>query len=215
MPSGVPLLVTSGFVHPGPIAQMGVYRLLRQCTDLTVRRERGLGVLERLEAARCPLCATYFHHPEDASGLVDGLDRYVREGGSLLAFHSVSASFKGNVKFEALMGGVFTRHGPVCRLSIACEGADEIDEVVDEPYEHRISGEVDTVCTWRRAEVPGNAGARAGAHEATSGVAAWTRRVGAGRVAYLALGHRGSVWRSPGVAAIVQRIVDWCTGGAN
>jgi uncharacterized protein len=159
------------------------------------------------------LCVGYFHHKRDLPEIVDALDAYVSSGGAFLALHGVSASFKGNTRFESLLGGVFTRHDSIQELGINCSQdgparSPVATTVVDEPYEHRVLDETQVICRWQKSRVHETG-------EASLEPCAWHREYGAGRVGYLSLGHRSGVWDDSGVRSILHDLIRWCnTGGA-
>ena len=174
-----------------------------------MRRARSIAAIARLDPAVHRLCVAYFHCTGDRPDLVQALDSYVREGGSLLALHSVSASFKGNSLFAGLLGGVFTRHDPIDALEVHRMGSSEWVPftVTDEPYEHRLSTAVSVTHRWRS---PGTSEVADGGEPC-----AWTRSHGTGRVGYLSLGHRSEVWEVPGVEWILRELFAWCIGEAS
>ena len=213
--------MTAGALHPNLLAQVRAHRAVGRAFGGKVRWDFGLSALRGLDPDIHELCVCYFHHQRDHPQTVRVLADYVFRGGAFLALHGVSASFKGNASFERLLGGVFTGHSVVERLQLirtvpetnglaldrhVCPAGDAsgplMPEVIDEPYEHRIGAEVTVLCSWQKA---GDDVSR------SPEPCAWTRTHGAGRVAYLALGHRAAVWNSPEVLSILGDLVQWCT----
>ena len=119
-------LGSAGLIHPTPIAQLRLAHLLLAVAGEVNRsaaqdggfkpegliHRRHTGGIRRLCELSPPLLALYFHHPREDPSLVEAITRYVRNGGTLLAIHGVSASFKGSDEFATLLGGRFTGHAP-------------------------------------------------------------------------------------------------------
>jgi len=192
------VFLTAGVAHPGMVNQWAAYRAVTRVFGAAPSVIRGLGHVGELDPHKHPVCAAFFHHSKDAPSAVRALSSFVTSGGRLLALHGVSASFKGNEEFEALLGGVFIGHGPVALLKVEGTAVAPLSRgsVRDEPYRHRISGTVTVVATYTLGE--------------TSEPCAWYRPYGAGCVGYLSLGHRCAVWRNPAVQELLGHLATGC-----
>jgi hypothetical protein len=144
----------------------------------------------------------YVHTEAISSIALTRLDRFLQQGGGMLAVHAASASFKDEPRFVELLGGQFVEHGPVESFEVRpTEPASELFagippfSVTDELYQHQYD--------------PGNR-----IHFYTTvgderEPVVWTRYHGAGRVCYCSLGHTLSAMRQPQVWQILQRGLSW------
>lgn len=125
---------------------------------------------------------------------VTALERYVEQGGSILALHSASASLKGDTRYGNLLGGVFSAHGPVEEFDVRstphASGEHRIT-VRDERYTHTLTRDVRVLL------------------ESDGEPVCWTHTVGRGRVAYLSLGHCAGVITNPAVEAVMKELWTW------
>jgi type 1 glutamine amidotransferase len=206
------LYISSGVGHPTLRAQLRAYNAVREVTGGSLRWVHRLRALTDLNPEYQKLCIGNFHHKPDHPEIVDALDSYVGSGGAFLALHGVSASFKRNGRFEQMLGGVFTGHDSIQELALECghDGPSQSEvatTVIDEPYEHRVAGEIQVICRWKKTG-PLTAGG------VTNEPCAWQREYGRGRVGYLSLGHRSAVWDNPAVRSILRELISWLTKDA-
>ena len=192
------VVVAPGLVHPGPRPTRELLRLLRSCADRGERitRVRRPGLLPRYLAASTPgstprRVVLYMHRQGLGDAWVTALERYVEQGGSILALHSASASLKGNTRYGNLLGGVFSGHGPVeafdVRSTPHASGGHRFT-VRDERYTHTLTRDVRVLL------------------ESDGEPVCWTHTVGRGRVAYLSLGHCAGVFTKPAVGAVMEQL---------
>lgn len=220
--TGPVVLVSDGIAHPGPLARAGLRAALARA-GAAVDRTIGLTKLPTVLAdagaeARFgsddsstkranplpSLVILYYHRkntPQARAGLVAALERYLRDGGAVIAFHAVTASFKSDDEYAALLGGRFVGHPPFGRFTVEpidpLPGAPtEPCEVTDERYEHEFVTEI-------------SEHARAGGQPLV-----WSRRIGAGALVYISFGHRARVFASVPVrrtiAAAVRFLASAC-----
>ena len=213
------MIVTAGLFHPSLFAQIQLVRRLRavaqRCGVSSVHWKRGLRGLQTI-APGIRLLVLYFQRKRPDAPIVKALDEYVASGGALFAFHSAAASFKGDQCYANLLGGVFISHAPVAELTIkrvykisASAGGMDQDSrerftVRDEPYLHRLTRPVDVRYRWLDDPIA----TQGGEGEPIS----WRTTHGAGRVYYLALGHRAKTFDHDGVKEVIRDGFAWCAG---
>ncbi len=195
------VVVAPGLVHPGPRPTRQLMRLLRSIRDdgeriVRLRRPAGLeSVLRREEPEATPSrVVLYMHRQGLGDPWVTALERYVEQGGSILALHSASASLKGDTRYSNLLGGVFSGHGPIGEFDVrsthVCAGQYNFS-LRDERYTHRLTRDVSVLL------------------ESDGEPVCWTHTVGQGRVAYLSLGHCSFVFTHPSVASVMKELWTW------
>jgi type 1 glutamine amidotransferase len=133
----------------------------------------------------------------------DGLRRAVRDGLGLVGIHTTA------YRAPAVLGAHYASHGPLpheSRFTVALDEHHPLTagiapfEIVHEHYELEVADDAEVLA--HRAAVDRD--------EPLLTV----RREGAGRVAYLQLGHDMRAWSEPGVRRLVARAADWATGSA-
>ena len=139
------------------------------------------------------------------------IERFVTQGGRLLALHTAVICWDNQPGWRALLGGGWewdrSWHPPLGPVAVtpsaAGRAAGLVDfSVTDEAY-HRLDPAADcSVLACAAAGDPAN-----GLHPV-----AWTRRHGAGRVAVDALGHDAASLEEPGHAALLAHLIDWLDG---
>ncbi len=173
-----------------------------------------LNVLTRLDEAGCQMVLSYTclskNVPEqkeptpeklsDAQAL--GLADWVRRGGALLAAHSATVLGESNPDLGLLLGGRFISHPPPLTFTVypvygehpITDGIQAFD-VHDEFYMERCEPSVDIhiIAVNQGAAYP----------------MVWSKPEGAGRVAYIALGHFPEVWNLPPYQRLMIQAADW------
>lgn len=134
------------------------------------------------------------------------IDRFVANGGRLLALHTAVICWDNQPGWRALLGGGWdwdrSWHPPLGPVAVtpnpAGRAAGLVDfRVIDESY-HWLDPAPDcTVLAWATT------GDRANGPQPV----AWTRRHGAGRVAVDALGHDAASLEEPGHAALIAHLI--------
>jgi len=202
------LLVSDGIVHPPLLGRFWLRRALRRMPGFCFERAASLESLPELPLERYRGLVFYFHHNTLSPGALEALDRYLRQGGGVLAIHSATASFKQADAYFEILGGRFTRHGPVRPFRVhPALAEDEVFgqiptfEVKDELYLHDCDP-ANRVHFY--AELDGQ-----------RQPLVWTRTHGQGRIGYCSLGHCVGTMRHPAVQAILKRGLAWaCREGA-
>ncbi|MBM4457580.1 MAG: ThuA domain-containing protein [Chloroflexi bacterium] len=133
---------------------------------------------------------------------VDGLTRWVRAGGGLLAVHSATVVGNSNPAYEALLGGAFISHPPQFAFTVyplsrehPITAGIEAFTVHDEFYIQRYDPSVDIHMIALDRGI---------AHPMV-----WTKTAGAGRVAHIALGHSERVWSLPLYERLLFQAAAW------
>ena len=232
------LVISSGIFHPSLAGRLALWRALRATPGVTLRHApfgpaeafRGAAsapveVLARADLPRADALVLFIHGKTISPPALDSLDRFVREGGGILAVHSATASFKETPRYTAILGGRFTGHPPVGPLEIRPSGVDEIFgpvapfTVTDEAYRHELADDIRVHFTARplrpatpqrtaRAQFP-----LAAAPPGEELPIVWTRRHGLGRICYAGWGHCSASLRHPSTVRILQAGLAWVCRG--
>jgi type 1 glutamine amidotransferase len=199
------LLVSAGLVHPLLPARFLLRRALATIPGYRFRRVASLEDLPSRPSFRA--IVLYVHTKTISSTALERLDRFLQQGGGLLAIHAASASFKEEPRFFELLGGQFIQHGPVESFEVQpAEPASDLFagipsfSVTDELYRHNYDPNnhihfYTTVGSEREPVV-------------------WTRYHSSGRVCYCSLGHTLNAMRHPQVWQILQRGLAWVCSSA-
>jgi type 1 glutamine amidotransferase len=142
------------------------------------------------------------------------LGAFVANGGAFIGTHSASDTLHSWPTFARLLGGEFARHGAVQegRLVVhsprhrITRGLPRSFRLTDEFYElaEALPSHTRVLLSLDPRSVPDEA--------AASVPLVWTRRYGAGRVFYDALGHLPATWRERRHRRIIARGLDWALG---
>jgi type 1 glutamine amidotransferase len=196
------LLVSDGFVHPSLLGRFWLRRSLLALPGFRFQRLASLEGLPHLSLGSLRAIVLYVHHKTLSLAALEGLDRFLKRGGGLLAVHSASASFQKQRRYHDILGGRFVTHGPVEEFVVqpadpdgAVWGDIAPFRVRDELYRH----EYDAANRIRLYTMVG---------EEREPVV-WTRRWGQGSVCYCSLGHTTSAMHHPAVQETLQRGLIW------
>lgn len=127
---------------------------------------------------------------------------WVQAGGGLLGLHAASVIGEGGQRLRRLLGGYFVEHPPEAEFTVmpmyrthpitrGVEAFTVQDELFVNAYEADIA--IHMVAQHRRVCHP----------------LVWTRREGAGRVAYIGIGHSEKVWTLPAYQQLVTQALAW------
>ncbi|KQN37417.1 hypothetical protein ASG37_10200 [Sphingomonas sp. Leaf407] len=144
------------------------------------------------------------------------LQRYVEDGGGVVAIHAAADSHYGWPWYARLIGGRFARHpqgtpeAAVSRTAhrhAATATLPKAFRIADEWYWFDdLSPDLDHLLTLDPQSI--------GSSEVNPKPLAWAHRVGKGRVFYTGLGHRRESWSDARVLAHVAGGLGWATGRA-
>jgi len=198
------LMISSGIFHPSLPGRLALWRVLRATPGITLHHASSIEVLARVDPPRADALVLFIHGKTISTPALDALDRFVREGGGILAVHSSTASFKETPRYTEILGGRFTGHPPVGPLKIRPAGlADEIFgdipafTVTDEAYHHDLSADLRVHFVARLA------------HAAVELPIVWTRHHELGRICYAGWGHCRASLHHPSTVRILQAGLAW------
>ncbi len=136
---------------------------------------------------------------------VQGLRRWVRQGGGLLAAHAATEIGSSSPALGRLYGGIFRSHPPQLTFTVLPLSADHpitsgipAFQVHDELYFQQVDPAVSVhmVAVYQDAAHP----------------LVWSRSEGRGRVAHIAMGHSAEVWSHPCYQQLMVQAATWLTG---
>ena len=196
------LVVASGLVHPNYFCHRAFRKLLSSIKGIRFEFISKLSELSRISLTSYEAIIFYFHKSKLEDTALEAVERYIFNGGSLLAVHSASASFKQNKRYFNLLGGKFINHGKIEPFTIKQASIPDspfqfTDDftVEDELYIHKYK---EDVSIHYYSEV-----------NQKKEPVVWTRELGKGKIAYCSLGHRASVFKIPQVQQIIEQSVKW------
>ncbi len=199
------MVISAGLVHPTLLCRRNLKSVLSERSGSQYEYSSNLETLSQLSNELYSSVILYFHKKEIANPDLDALEKFVFNGGGLLALHSASASFKQNERYYNLIGGRFIQHGKIHEFKVEPVIAESKVfgkipgfSIVDELYIHKYLQDATVHFTTKvnkKAEP-----------------VVWTRELGKGRVTYCSLGHRADVLKSSSVKQILYRAMDWLDG---
>jgi type 1 glutamine amidotransferase len=214
------LLISQGIFHPSLLCRywlkqgLDAARRFEIYTAPSIEFLRALdtGPFQADEPYRAPTpykaIVLYFHRKTISAEALDRLDGYIRQGGGCLAIHSASASFKMEPRYFEILGGRFSRHGPVGAFAVQPVDPGGIFSQTgpftlrDEAYLHDFGSAAPHQNTVHfAAEINGQ-----------REPLVWTRQHGAGRVCTIAAGHTAASLRHPTIQKILIEGLQWAAG---
>jgi type 1 glutamine amidotransferase len=158
-----------------------------------------VGDLNSANLARFDVILNYSTGLEASTTQIDALLEAIRRGIGFVGLHAASATFKSSEQYFDMIGGRFVRHPPFGRFTVEILERDHpitaglIDfEIEDERYElGDLADGIDVL-------------AQNDGHPMV-----FTSRYGAGRVAYIALGHDARSLGRPEYHRLVGQAIDW------
>lgn len=135
------------------------------------------------------------------SEFLKSIQRFLSQGGGLLAVHGAIASFKSVPEYGRILGSRFTGHDAACPLEVRDTNGLNTITLKEELYMHDFDQSVKIL--WysrcRGKEVP----------------VAWAKEVNGGRVFCFSLGHYASTFQNEKVKNMVGDALAWITGQVN
>jgi uncharacterized protein len=174
-----------------------------------------LAQLAKVSRADVDVVLFYTSRGELPADAAKALERFVREGGGIVALHGTSGSFKNAPVWQQLIGGQFIGHAPgthrmgvqiVDRQHPITRGLEDF-EATDEEYCHTLVPDVERHVLGRFKNRPENSRDPNGPREML-----WTREIGKGRLFYNALGHNEESWNHPTWQELNVRGIRWAAG---
>jgi hypothetical protein len=189
---------------------------LLEAAGWQVESSYNLELLTRLDDPPCDLALSYTCFTQHAEGLdnsgpelmsaaqIDGLTRWVRDGGAFLSVHGASVCGKSGKGLQELTGGFFVEHPPAFTFTVypvygphpITDGI-EAFSVHDEMYIEQCDPSVNVhMLTVDRGV----------AHPLV-----WSKSEGRGRVAHIAPGHFEAVWELEPYRRLMLQTIGWLT----
>jgi type 1 glutamine amidotransferase len=142
-----------------------------------------------------------------------GLQKFLGEGGGIVALHGASLSFPKSQFWTHLIGARFKGHIPgthklniviVDREHPITKGVPDF-QIVDEEYKHNFINEPKHVLARFRERPKGS-------DQSENMDILWTRHIGRGRMFYSALGHDKEAWTNPDWQKLIAQGLCWAAG---
>jgi type 1 glutamine amidotransferase len=143
------------------------------------------------------------------------LEKFVEEGGGIVALHGATASFGNSKLWANLTGGRFAGHAPgTYDLLINITDKDhpitagvEPFTVNDEEYTYRFTDGVKRHVIAQFRERPAKT-----AEKNSNNDILWTIEAGKGRVFHCGLGHDVKAWSNPAFQKLILQGIHWAAG---
>ena len=140
------------------------------------------------------------------------LEKFVEDGGGIVALHGASASFGNSQVWLRLVGARFAGHyKSLHKLNVVIADPKhpitagvEPFTITDEEYNHNFAKVERHVLASFRERPEGSKG--------KNNDIMWTREVGKGRVVYNALGHGKDAWENPAWQKLTVQSIFWAAG---
>ncbi|TVR48153.1 MAG: hypothetical protein EA425_14840 [Puniceicoccaceae bacterium] len=120
------------------------------------------------------------------------IQAFVEAGGRLLGWHSGLVAFHPEGPLHSLYGGYFRGHPPEHLFRILDGDGREVASIDDELYRYTVPPDDAIITHWIESD------------EHPREPAAWTRRIGGGRVACVTLAHNRPHLRMPVVQSLLR-----------
>ena len=194
------LLVTNGPTHPEYSARRALVHSLNQMENFAITQVTSLDRLPK-DYLDYDAMVLYFHDTQISKAALSSFERFVSDGGGVLAIHSATASFMMEEVYFKILGGRFKEHGPISRLDIVPTVDSNVFKripsfsVEDELYLHEIYAEITVhfAAIHKNVEIP----------------VVWTNRYGNGRVCYASPGHRHETMDHPEYQTLLMQGLLW------
>lgn len=202
------LLVSDGVFHPPWQAVRQLKEMLSSIRDIELTHIRSLNDLENLDTSGYQAMVLYYHQKQIGRDALGVFEKFVNDGGGVLAIHSATASFKDSPRYFEILGGRFSHHGPVVSFDIDPLPTGEAVftdvgsfTVHDELYLHDLQ--------------PGNQVHFTAIYDGEQQPMIWTRTVGHGRVCYFVPGHCTQTMKNPQMQELLVRGLAWVMDGGS
>jgi type 1 glutamine amidotransferase len=196
------VVIAAGTVHPNLMCVYRLQQLLREKKQNDYIFSTKLSSLTDLANDQFSSVVLYFQKKSIPEPYLEALERFVFNGGGLLALHSASASFKQNQRYFNLIGGRFIKHGKISEFKV--EVADTQSAIYkgiprfsvrDELYIHEYQNDVQVHFSTKVGD--------------KTEPVVWTRELGKGKITYCSLGHCAPVLKNQHVKSIIYQSLDW------
>jgi len=196
------LVISAGTVHPNLMSVYRLKQLLKEKKKNDYIFTTKLSSLTDLANDQISAVILYFQKKRIPEPYLEALERFVFNGGGLLALHSASASFKQNQRYFNLIGGRFIKHGKISEFKVEVADTQSMiykgissfsvrDELYLHEYQKDVSVHFSTKVDDKIEPV------------------VWTRELGKGKIAYCSLGHCAPVLKNQHVKSIIHQSLDW------
>ena len=196
------LLVTDGFFHPPLWGRIILHRLLRQMDGFAFEHVHSLEQLPA-DVNKFSALVLHFHHKQISPEALVRLDKFVKNGGGVLAIHSATASFKQNaLSYFEILGGRFIGHGKVELIEVKNQNSEIFSGIPtfvvrDELYLHELNDSIQVHFIAK--------------HEGKDVPVVWTNFYGKGKVCYTVPGHTSGSMKNQNYQKVLLRGLEWVT----
>jgi type 1 glutamine amidotransferase len=197
------LLVTDGIFHPPFLARKALHQTLAKMVGFEFQHIRSMENLPKNLMDYAAL-VIYIHHKNISETALTALNRFVSNGGGVLAIHSATASFKQQSQYFEILGVRFIGHDKVKPFIVNPVMGSEIFDGIqsftlkDELYIHELQAGITVHLTSK--------------HEGQDIPVVWTHQYGQGRVCQVVPGHRPATMNNENMKKVLQRGLMWVCG---
>ncbi|MFW6026538.1 MAG: ThuA domain-containing protein [Candidatus Woesearchaeota archaeon] len=134
-----------------------------------------------------------------------GLKKYIEKGNGFIPIHSSNViNSPENDTYLDIVGSKFIKHDPFKRFKVKLKNNHYINkdienfEIDDELYISELVHEPDKILAWAK-------------QDGEKHPMVYTRKLGEGKISYIALGHDGRAWNHPVFQKLFYRTVVWAS----
>jgi len=196
------LVISAGVVHPTLSGRKNLKKIIDNASDLNAEYTSNVESLVDLNSGEYSAVVLFFHRKKISQNALSALDKFVSNGGGLLAVHSTTASFKSENDYFKILGGRFIHHDKIREFTVSQTNKKsgifrDLDDfkVRDELYIHECEDDIDVHFEVKNGD--------------SSEPVVWTRSYGKGRVCYSMFGHIGDVLKLAEVISIMNYGLKW------
>ncbi len=151
------------------------------------------------------VCIFYTFGLAMTSAEQEALLRYVHDGKGFVGLHTATCAVEENQPYLEMVGGRFRSHPPYGEFAVQI--ADRTHPITEGVPDFLITDELYLTDQLSDFHMLATA-----SHEGQKVAIAWTRAYGAGRVAYISLGHSLESFNNPHFFELTRRAVKWAAG---
>lgn len=199
------MVIETGIIHPKPGVRKNFKKILSNMDDIQPDYFSSIEALTQLKTKDYKAVCIFLHRKVISEEALNALDEFVQAGGGFIAIHSASASFKTVPHYFKILGGRFTHHGPITKMTL--------HQNKEEPLSQEIFGNIPDFTVRDELYIhefdPTNKIVLLTEAEGKKEPQGWLRFYGQGKIFYLSPGHISNTFNHPTVQDIIQKGMRW------